>query len=310
MSHTKYVRSGIDSLRVTTPANHLDSDVEILTHHIDRRNSAIVAEMNVNCLALDYDGTIGTLTVSRKESKVPRETLLVLQRISELIPVIVNTTKDLSFVTARTPFAHAWSAISGLETRIGEQIWQDRSVEPGLADLAMTLKHAKSHIVEPRVRIEEKRDSRGRVVAFCVDWRQARDTKVAVKEAENVANDCETRGLTLIRYYRQPFFDVYPTRVDKGNALRQLAGKLGVEDGILYLGDSEVDNPAFEASDISLGVLHNENGWQNLVCDYFVRFEDVAAFLSKLLENKLLFDPGFPMIKTNSEKMRRQCTSA
>jgi len=66
--------------------------------------------------------------------------------------------------------------------------------------------------------------------------------------------------------------------------LLELKHKLGLRDGILYMGDSTVDNAAFEEADIAVGVIH-EKIPSDLVCDYFVRFEDVIAFLRDLLKN-------------------------
>jgi hypothetical protein len=56
------------------------------------------------------------------------------------------------------------------------------------------------------------------------------------------------------------------------------------------MGDSGVDNAAFEVADVAVGVLHEETP-PNLFCDFFVKFEDVAAFLRELLENNFCIDP-------------------
>jgi hypothetical protein len=63
----------------------------------------------------------------------------------------------------------------------------------------------------------------------------------------------------------------------------------------MFMGDSPVDNTAFELADIAVGVLHAKT-LKNLACDYFVRFEDIAGFFRCLLENDLLFDSNLPMI--------------
>lgn len=258
----------------------------------------------VKCLFLDYDGTISPLNVPRNESEVPEEIREVLQQIGRLIPIVIVSTKDLSFLVQRTSFAYAWSAISGLEKRIGKEILKPSSLKQRLKHISLALKYARSHITDVGIYIEEKRDSTGRTIAFCVDWRQARNAEIAEFEANLVATYCKMLSLELIRYEGQPFYDVYPVSVDKGRALKEIQKKLKLENGILYMGDSEIDNPAFEASDVSIGVINEGSPFYGLVCDYFVKFEEVADFLSMLLANHLLFSSDFPMIRINSSRRK------
>jgi hypothetical protein len=213
--------------------------------------------------------------------------------------------KDLSFIVPRTPFAQAWSAIGGLEMRVGKRVLKSERLGHMSSDISLSIDYARSHISSAGVEIEEKQDSEGRTVAFCVDWRQAKDPRAAKREAERVATYCKGLGLNVIRYETQPFFDVYPVAPDKGEALREMSNELAVRTGILYLGDSKTDNPAFRASNISLGVVHDESPFWALDCDYFVRFESVPDFLHALVVNDLRFTPDFPMIKTNPSRRNR-----
>jgi len=262
--------------------------------------------MAVNCLFLDYDGTISPLNVSRTESEVPEKTRTVLQQIGRLIPIVIITTKDLSFVVPRTPFAHAWSAVCGLEERVDEKILKTSSLERELHRVSLALKYAKTHVTDAGVEIEEKRDSMGRTIAFCVDWRRAKDAETAAHQTNRIAAYCKALSLELIMYESQPFCDVFPVSVNKGGALKEMLKELELKKGVLCIGDSAIDNPAFEASNISLGVSHEETPLKNLACDYFVKFEEVGSFLSTLLENHLLFSYSFPMIKINQGKRRRR----
>jgi len=245
------------------------------------------------------------VNVSRIESRVPLETRVMLRQIGRFLPISVITMKDLPFVMPRTPFAHAWSAMGGLEMRIGKRVLKRECLEHRLPRISLALDYARSHITNAGVEIEEKQDSEGHVVAFCVDWRQTKDSKTAKQEAERVATYCKTLKLRVIRCDTHPFYDVYPVAPDKGRALQEMLDELGVKKGVLYLGDSEMDNSAFKASSVSVGVIHDETPLETLYCDYLVKFGYVADFLNALLANNLLFSSDFPMIEINPSRMRR-----
>jgi trehalose-phosphatase len=258
--------------------------------------------MRINCLSSDYDGTISPINMSRMESRVPLQTRVMLRQVSSFLPISIITMKDMPFIMPRTPFAQAWSAIGGLEMRIGKRILKRESLEPRLTNISLAINYAKSHISSAGVEIEEKQDSEGHTVAFCVDWRRAKDPEKAKQEAEHVAAYYKTLNLKLIKYKTQPFYDVYPVIPDKGWALQEMLNELSVKNGVLYLGDSEIDNSAFRASSVSLGVIHDETPVRTLDCDYLVKFECVPDFLDALLTNDFMFSSNFPMIKTNSNR--------
>ena len=256
----------------------------------------------MKCLFSDYDGTIGPIDASRGESRVPLRTRVTLREIGSLLPISIITMKDLSFIVPRTPFAQAWSAMGGLEMRVGKRVVKSDRLGHMSSNISLSLNYARSHISSLGVEIEEKLDSEGRTVAFCVDWRLAKDPQAAKHEAECVATYCKGLGLNVIKYETQPFFDVYPIAPDKGEALREMLSELAVKNGVLYLGDSETDNPAFRAANISIGVVHDESPLRALDCDYLVRFQSVPDFLHALVINDLRFNPNFPMIKTNRNR--------
>jgi hypothetical protein len=127
--------------------------------------------------------------------------------------------------------------------------------------------------------IEEKLASDGSIVALSIDWRQAESRHTAQERALQILSYCETLPVVCVRYEGQSFFDVFSCSIDEGKALLTLKQNFGLLDGILYMGDSGVDNAAFEVADVAVGVLHEETP-PNLFCDFFVKFEDVAAFLA------------------------------
>ena len=250
--------------------------------------------VRVNGLFLDYDGTISPLNVPREESKVPEETEAILYRIKPLIPVGIFTTKDMSFIVPKTPFASAWCAIGGLEIKIGERIITGQYSQKALRYISLAMQYTRNNS-DNYLFIEEKRNSAGETIAFCVDWRQHQNSKEAETKANDVMAYCQRLPLNVIRYEEQPFFDVYPCPIDKGKALVDLKRNLGVSGGVMYMGDSKADNPAFNIADISIGVLHEESN-ANLTCHYYIKFENVTSLLQNLKANNLVFSQDFPEI--------------
>ncbi len=255
--------------------------------------------ISVKCVSADYDGTISPLKVARSESHVPLQTRVMLAQISKTLPVSIVTMKDLHFIVSRTPFARAWSGIGGLETQVGKKVLRRESLEARLPIVTKALEFARSRIGATSIEIEEKRDSLGRTIAFCVDWRRSNNQNEAKREADRIADYCENLGLCVFKYENQPFCDVYPVAPDKGKALQEMLDELSVKNGVMYLGDSQMDNSAFKNSNISVGIVHDESKPNSLECDYIVRFEDVPAFLQMLIARNYWFDADFPMIKRN-----------
>jgi trehalose-6-phosphatase len=137
-----------------------------------KESSANSAKLEVKAIFLDYDGTISPICAERSDSAVLPDNLILLKQIAQLIPVAVITTKDLPFVMPRTPFAHAWAGIAGLEIRIGKTLIRNFHSKSNLPALGEVLKNAK-HLSGHGLVIEEKLASDGATIAFSVDWRHA-----------------------------------------------------------------------------------------------------------------------------------------
>ena len=65
--------------------------------------------------------------------------------------------------------------------------------------------------------------------------------------------------------------------------------KLGSKDRLLYLGDSESDNPAFVVSDMSVGIRSDHRLNVKLESDYVLEFNELRPFLKKLQEHDFVF---------------------
>ena len=59
---------------------------------------------------------------------------------------------------------------------------------------------------------------------------------------------------------------------------------------ILYLGDSESDNPAFQKADLSIGIRSDRRINTKLNSDYLLEFNELRPFLQKLENEDFIFD--------------------
>ena len=58
---------------------------------------------------------------------------------------------------------------------------------------------------------------------------------------------------------------------------------------ILYLGDSENDNPAFKKADVSIGIKSDKRIDTKLECKYYINYENLVLFLDRLYNNNYIF---------------------
>ena len=99
--------------------------------------------------------------------------------------------------------------------------------------------------------------------------------------------------LFIQEYSTHPFLDVYVTKLNKGGAFDYVVSKLNeisdIKGQIIYLGDSENDNPAFRKADISIGVNPDYRLNPTLDCTYTIKFENLSILLKRLVDNDFYF---------------------
>lgn len=92
-------------------------------------------------------------------------------------------------------------------------------------------------------------------------------------------------------YSSHPFLDVYGVECDKGLAFDEVLTQLEEKGrtNIMYLGDSENDNPAFRKSDIPIGIRSDKRLNLMLDCKYMLDFNQLSPFLRGLMDNDFVF---------------------
>jgi hydroxymethylpyrimidine pyrophosphatase-like HAD family hydrolase len=93
-------------------------------------------------------------------------------------------------------------------------------------------------------------------------------------------------------YSDHPFIDIYSMHLDKGQAIDAIFHLLNLskEQKVLYLGDSENDNPAFRKADLSIGIRSDERVKTKLDSDYLIQFNELTPFLQKLYAEDFVFN--------------------
>ena len=155
--------------------------------------------------------------------------------------------------------------------------------------------------------IERKFTSDKKILAgITFDYRHLEDWISYKKRFEPFLNEMiqESRSslpsynLNLQTYALHPFIDVYVTKCDKGMAFEYVTSKIsntGIpekEKGlqkIMYLEDSDNDNPAFAKADVSIGVRSDDRLNPKLSCTKILEFDMLSIFLKRLMENNFLF---------------------
>jgi len=257
--------------------------------------------LKVAALMLDYDGTIAPLRVPREESRIFRNVENQLRRIVKQVPVCVVTAKDFAFVHPRSRFASGWACVSGLDVRTvdGRAVGRKKlgSLEPA-RKLAKSFELLGSYT-------ELKRGPAGEVLAVGIDWSGVPGLGPSiVRRLRSMGGG----GRTVIHERRTTFADIYAAPPDKGYATKLLKNLLEVQGDVMFIGDSAMDDSAFQRAGIAVGVAHGQPV-DRLKCEYLVEQPRLAEFLRSLSDRGMDFSPRIAWLRrkggvTNRESRR------
>jgi HAD superfamily hydrolase (TIGR01484 family) len=159
------------------------------------------------------------------------------------------------------------------------------------------------------ITIERKFTSDNEILAgITIDFRHLKDWQSYKRKTEPLVKEMIQRNIHsssahqhyIQTYSTHPFIDVYSVRCDKGLAFDATISELAcfnnaidddekIRQNILYLGDSENDNPAFKRADVSIGVHSDKRLNPELTCQYLVDFNQLSIFLKQLQNNDFVF---------------------
>jgi HAD superfamily hydrolase (TIGR01484 family) len=155
------------------------------------------------------------------------------------------------------------------------------------------------------ITVERKFITGQRILAgITIDWRHMEDwksfkvesephLKKLIRKKQRELSPNNMSKLHIQTYATHPFIDVYAVKCDKGMAFDCVASQIPRMEGklqnIMYLGDSENDNPAFRKAAVSIGVHSDIRLKPKLSCKYNICFNNLPIFLKLLLDKDLQF---------------------
>jgi len=246
--------------------------------------------VKISAIFSDYDGTLSQLESRREDAVLSPIVRRLLTKVGKHVILGIVTTKDLSFIRERVPFAHGISASCGLEMQVGEKTWLDERVREPHRVLEKTYQEILKKVLQAsdNLVVERKESDDEHLIGFCLDWRLARNWDEAKRIAAPLIDYSRKQGLYVVESDVSPFANIFPMKIDKGEAFEKLKKELGVQGPIMYLGDSEADDPAFKLAEISVGVKHRRV-MPKLQCKYRIEFFELENLLTELVDSDFDF---------------------
>lgn len=283
--------------------------------------------MQISTILSDYDGTLSPTTYLNSDNKTGRlsncrnqiELDRVLWEISSKRTIAIVSTKDFNFLHDRTKFANIISCMMSIETMILKHIdsarcYKNSCVKKSMLNIDFEILRKNSQKLESiidRISLKFKNVSIYRKLTFkgsilggvTIDWRHLEEWNSIKKKIEqdvirisNQINDSSEYPLFVQTYSSHPFVDIYSTMCSKEIAYDKICKIIHDSNfdkfrnkNILYLGDSENDNPAFRKADVSIGVKSDKRLKPKLDCQYLIDFSQLPKFLMNLLKNDFNF---------------------
>lgn len=196
----------------------------------------------------------------------------------------IVTNKDYAFVKPRTTFAEAWACAGGIEIVLADGTIKSPTEIPDVRPAYWMAKRA----LGAAIIVEKKTTADGRLLGFSVDWTKLKPPEEAVVAV--LSKKLRKMGFHVVRDPSQSFVDVYSLKPDKGVAVRNLRKLLRVRDGVMYLGDSGSDDPAFRNAEVGVCVDHGQR-LDSLSCRRVVKASELVWTLKSLLSGDLEFEP-------------------
>jgi trehalose-6-phosphatase len=279
-----------------------------------------MVKQRVHAILTDYDGTLVRTADAKnlEPNVVPDQLEKILKKVSSEIPVCVISTKDFEFLKDKAAtFARVLSCIMGIETLVlrNHHGSPRTTVEKRLLYASLQVLQLKSKTLEAIAEevssceefsdmvIERKHTSDGILAGLTIDWRHLSGdwsyykrgvTHFISSMVTNLKKSPVPVDIYVQKYSEHPFVDIYSIECNKGIAFDIVISELGYASvkgkRILYLGDSENDNPAFKKAGISIGIRSDERVNPTLDCSYFLNYEQLPSFLMKLKDDDYLFN--------------------
>jgi trehalose-6-phosphatase len=276
----------------------------------------MIRQRRVKAIVSDYDGTL-VPTANVKDPKInsiPKRLQEILEKVSFEIPVCIISTKDFQFLEKKTAFARIISCMMGIETLIlTKNYGPSRTVEKRILCADSRALELKSQALEfiaeevtseeefSQLRVERKHITDGILAGLTIDWRHLGDWSyystsmkhIISRLVANLGKPPAPVDIYVQKYSTHPFIDLYSKECNKGMAfdtvISELADLSADSRTIIYLGDSENDNPAFRKAGISIGIRSDARLKPKLDCQYFLNYEQLCSFLMRLRKNDYLF---------------------